>query len=246
MDEEEERLNSSLLPLPPPFYKHFTPENVERMKQLKEEIGPDSKEGGLSPQLSTSQLLSLPPELRFLVPPEPPAEDESYRVFNEVTLLDRPSETLQDWGYEQLYPSNSTPTSGEDSSAHYLQALVRSVLLKFLELLGVMSLNPDDWQGKLEEMATLVANAHTLINEYRPHQARETLINMMKEQLDKKKAEVAEIKRMKTKIEETLAGFEKTAPDTAEIVEAGDTAALPAGEKRKESQRRMWQALDEL
>jgi mediator of RNA polymerase II transcription subunit 7 len=175
----------------------------------------------------------------------------------DLNQLNQPSETLEDWGYERLFPSPPTPGPGEDATdeskwsfnrAQILQALVRSVLLNFLELLGILRLNPapEEWQEKMKDIATIVANAHTLVNEYRPHQARETLILMMEDELEQKKAEVEAVKRMKGKIEEALASFRLSSLELTEDGGAERHQQTSKDEKRKELQRHMWQAIDEI
>jgi mediator of RNA polymerase II transcription subunit 7 len=74
----DEGTASAIFPPPPPFYKHFTPANIERLKELKE--AHSAKEGAAK---EASSLLDLPPELRYLLPPEPP-EDGIYRSFGET------------------------------------------------------------------------------------------------------------------------------------------------------------------
>jgi mediator of RNA polymerase II transcription subunit 7 len=249
--EDEERIGGPFFPQPPPFYKHFTSDNVEALKKFKEAHSDGNDE---SAALSPTQLLSLPPELRCLVPPEPPGDDEQYRVFGQTTSLNQPSETLEDWGYERIKLSPTTSEDGTDESkwtvdrAHFLQRIIRSVLLSFLELLGIMSINPAgmDWKEKMTDIATLVANAHTLINEYRPHQARETLILMMEDQLERKKAEVEGVKRMKGKIEEALASFRASSPELPDEIGVDRAQKSTELEKRKEMQRHMWQTIEEV
>ena len=50
---------------------------------------------------------------------------------------------------------------------------------------------------------------HHLLNEYRPHQARESLIEMMTDQLERSKAETNGIYKMKKEVEDVLEGLEK-------------------------------------
>jgi mediator of RNA polymerase II transcription subunit 7 len=77
--EAEEGATSSGPPLPPPFYKHFTAQNLERLKHIQEAAAADSQGDG---EATTSNILDLPPELRYLVPPEPPTD--IYRSFGEI------------------------------------------------------------------------------------------------------------------------------------------------------------------
>ena len=85
--------------------------------------------------------------------------------------------------------------------------MAKSLLLNFLELVGVLSVNPEQYGRKIEDLRTLFINAHHLLNEYRPHQARETLILMMEEQLARSRAETDGIRNMKEKVDSILDGL---------------------------------------
>jgi len=62
---------------------------------------------------------------------------------------------------------------------------------------------------------------HHLLNEYRPHQARESLIEMMEDQLERSKAETAGIKKIKEEVDGVLEGLEKTGLDKYESLITG-------------------------
>jgi mediator of RNA polymerase II transcription subunit 7 len=129
---------------------------------------------------------------------------------------------------------------------YYLKKIVQSLMVNFLELIDVLSKNPKLKDEKLQDIIQLFKNAHKLINDYRPHQARETLILMMEEQLEKRRVEVADIMKMKERIEEILGGFkefQETPGMTAEDNKA--VAASKEMQKRKDQQRRAWQALED-
>ena len=64
-------------PAPPPFYKHFTVANCERVREATKHGETSSVEASL---LST--VLADTPELQFLVPPARP-EDGRYSAFEE-------------------------------------------------------------------------------------------------------------------------------------------------------------------
>ena len=57
------------------------------------------------------------------------------------------------------------------------------------------------------DLRTLFINFHHLLNEYRPHQARESLILMMQDQLDRSKAETEGMLKMKAEVEQILEGL---------------------------------------
>lgn len=74
-----------------------------------------------------------------------------------------------------------------------------------------MRLTPDinnkQVEDKISDIRDLFINFHHLINEYRPHQARESLIAMMQAQLDRTRAETDAIRDAKEKVERVLEGL---------------------------------------
>ncbi|KAF2494631.1 putative RNA polymerase II mediator complex protein [Lophium mytilinum] len=249
--EDDEEPASYGPPQPPPFYKHFTAQNLERLKEIREAVG---SEGNDDTEASAPTMLELPPELRYLVPPEPPA-DGIYKSFGETKHIQAPLSSLKEFDIEQLYPSSPTSPSATEGiqsdwtldRAFYLKKIARSILLNFLELVGVLSVNPAQHDEKIADLRTLYANAHHLINEYRPHQARETLILMMEDQLEKARAEVEGIKGMKQKINDVIGGLGKATLESPDGVPINsENSAPPSPEnKRKEEQRQIWNALND-
>ncbi len=79
----QQRGVTAAFPPPPPFWKHFSPANIERLEKLKNEIErqkDDKRKKTWSP--TPLRILELPPELRYLVPPEIPTT-ASYNLFGE-------------------------------------------------------------------------------------------------------------------------------------------------------------------
>ncbi|EOA88145.1 uncharacterized protein SETTUDRAFT_168566 [Exserohilum turcica Et28A] len=173
---------------------------------------------------------------------------------------------FQDWQYEQLYPSsgdnNSATTSATQQQTittnaasidhqNYLFRFLRSILLSYISLLGIMAADPTSEQKdqKLKDMMTMVANMHALINEYRPHQARQTLIERMEEQVRRKRAEVEGVRKMADKVREVLGSFGAVdGDDKAEHADAGrDENGVGKQQARKmDAQRDGWETLDEV
>jgi len=83
MDEQPPpNLLAAAFPSPPPFWQNFTPENLNRISQLRATQSQETITSGPAPA-SPLKLLDLPTELRWLQPPEPPAEGV-YRCFGDV------------------------------------------------------------------------------------------------------------------------------------------------------------------
>jgi mediator of RNA polymerase II transcription subunit 7 len=122
-------------------------------------------------------------------------------------------------GNERLYPlppedSSQDQTAGSKTApaftldrAFELKKIARSMLLNYLELIGIISQDPTCAEIKIQHLTTLFLNAHHIINEYRPHQARETLILMAEERIAKMKAEIESTKEMKAKLESLSANL---------------------------------------
>lgn len=272
--QQDEDLILSFFPDPPHFYRYFTTENLERLKQIeKESATSDSNNDKSAPKLSIEQILELPIELRYLVPPEPPADDEEFTVFGTTTkakgtdLFAKNMEwisskmkeqgVLEDWKYEQLYPSSTTtganpcsqPSAGTTLDPQkYLYRLLRSILLSYMSLLGIVAMNPVSpaKDEKIADILTMVTNMHALINQYRPHQARETLIGKMEEQVRRKKQEVEGVRSMREKVRGVLEGFGRDVPKEQEATHAKDESVTLVEEKKEDSQKHMWDTIDEI
>jgi mediator of RNA polymerase II transcription subunit 7 len=264
--QEDEDLKLPFFPPPPPFYQNFTTENKDRLEEIKKNAGLSTTEDGSSSQLSAEQILALPTELRYLVPPEPPKESDEFKVFgtvNKANGTDTFSDameyisrelaadyTLVGWNYEQLYPSTDASSSASSTldRQRYLFRFLRSILIAYIELLGIVAVNPTSAHKdeKLKDMLTMVTNMHALINEYRPHQARETLIREMERQVERKKKEIECVKKMKERVAEVLDGFGREVPSEKAEDKSEDAVVISEEDRRKEAQKQMWQAMDEL
>lgn len=256
---QEEQLAplSTVYPQPPPFYKNFSKQNVSELRRLRKEAGiPPS---GPTPQGQTNgddsngeqkkdiDILSLPPELRYLIPPAPPA-DGNYTSFGQSNSLHPKDPNLADLEIEQLYPDH--PSVHKNPQPHLI-ALARSLLTKYLHLLGVLSNNPEEYEQCTKELQTIVYNMHDLINKYRPHQARETLILMMEERVDKLRGEIRGIDEGAEKAKELLRGFEGDAERMRGEADGGpkaderDGVGKDAEGRTKARQMRAWDMLDQ-
>lgn len=111
------------------------------------------------------------------VAPKPPNHEkiESYSMFgntftNDDTII-RPLESQQ---IRRLYPQHF-------ERKKELKKLNHSLFVNFLDLLDLLINSPDSSRRteKIEDLTLLFVHIHHLLNEYRPHQARETLRVMM-------------------------------------------------------------------
>ncbi|PYI05394.1 mediator of RNA polymerase II transcription subunit 7 [Aspergillus sclerotiicarbonarius CBS 121057] len=242
---------------PPPLWKHFTPDNLKKLEEIKKEAskGEDGKPQRRKWSPAELRALDLPPELRFLVPPEIPSSGH-YSVFGELQNLSTALPSLKDQGITQLYPSSPPADTDRQSPsepsrplnhAYYLLKISKSLLLNFLEFVGVLSVSPEQFESKVEDLRNLFINAHHLLNLYRPHQARESLIMMMEEQLSRTREEIEQMDKLKAEITSVLERLE------AEGIAAQSPAQQPdedgkkdsaSSEKAIEDARLVWDLLD--
>jgi mediator of RNA polymerase II transcription subunit 7 len=235
-------------PIPPPFYKHFTKDNLAQLRQIrKEKTGSqltDNNEASTTGEPKDLDITTLPADLRYLVPPPPPA-DGKWRTFGAQHDLHAPDPSLEDAGIEVLYPSD--PSVKLNPQPHLL-TLARSLLTTFLALTGALSEDPTQYLDSVTDLKTIVTNMHDLINQYRPHQARETLILMLEERIEKMRGEIRAIGEAGEKMEGAFKQLRETGEAQAEALANGDelverTADKDAGSQEKQRQKAAWEAL---
>ncbi|TGJ86391.1 hypothetical protein E0Z10_g2384 [Xylaria hypoxylon] len=203
--EEEPQQIASTWPPPPPFWKDFTPDNVARIEDLRRETAESS---GVQDPSNVRLDVDLHRELRNLQPPPEP-DDGEWRVFCDRYRLKDELPQLDDGEIRRLFPN---PDERDQDGKHFdratiLKRLAKSLLLNFLELTGLLATSPEAAEEKITDLRDLFINFHHLINEYRPHQARESLISMMQSQLDRTRAETNAIRDAKDKAERVLEGL---------------------------------------
>jgi len=226
MAEQQRLLPNAPFPAPPPFWKHFTSGNLSRLKAI------DSAKAD-----SQAFERDLPLELQCLRPPTPPSD--AYTAFGEEFTLSAPLRALGD---VQLFPSTSE-SGGPINHAYYLTKITKSILLNFLELTTILSADPSVALPKLKDIETLFLNAHNLINMYRPHQARETLIMMMEKQIEDGRQELEQSEIVKEKVQKTLRAF--TSPNGGDEPHAEINDTKTATQETTDP-RQLWQAIHDL
>jgi len=148
-------------------------------------------------------------------PPPPPTQHEIYGMFGvNFHADDAIIRSLENQGLRRLYPQNF-------DHRRELKKLNHSVLVNFLDLLEIIILCPDSSkrQEKIEDISLIFIHMHHLINEFRPHQARETLRVMMELQ---KRQTLDTCDRFQKHLEKSLEIIRKSLDDLPEDV-VGDT-----------------------
>lgn len=219
---------SSTYPNPPDFlWRDFTPDNISRYDELSKKWRQEHPDAAGQ---ATILIPDLPEDLRHLQPPPEPA-DGAWKLYGDRFTLKDELPTLEEMGVPRLVPSASQSTTANHSSssdanrerALNLKRLAKSVLLNFLELIGAASINPEGILNKAADIQTILFNMHHGINEYRPHQARESLIQTMQTRLDQIRAETAAVNAVTDKAKRVLEGLgsiEVPAPDRDSLTEA--------------------------
>lgn len=102
---------------------------------------------------------------------------------------DDSSLSLEELGSKQLFPSGSINTIEE------LKKLNRKLLQEFLRLIQTLISNAAEanLMSQVEEITLIFVNMHYLLNTYRPHQARQTLISQLEEQIERRKQQTETI-----------------------------------------------------
>lgn len=156
----------------------------------------------------------------------------------------------------KLQELTSNDNGKYDDHAFILKKMAKSLLLNFLELVGIMSYSPIDvgtfapssehnlmgeiqFQEKIDDLRTIFVNFHHLLNTYRPHQARESLILMMQAQLEKSRKETQGIKEMKAKVEGLIQGLGQTS-----LAESEEPTSLNEKVADAEEGKDVWDELE--
>ncbi|EJT75085.1 hypothetical protein GGTG_08923 [Gaeumannomyces tritici R3-111a-1] len=210
MDEEA---THTTFPPPPPFWRDFTPDRLERIAQLRDR--------------AQSSRVDVPPDLVNLQPPLEPA-DGQWRCFGSLYTLKDELPGLEAQDIQRLIPD------GDADRPLVLKRLAKSLLLNFLELVGVLAANPAEADDKIKDITALLMNVEHAINEYRPHQTREQLIELMQDHLDRTRAETAALRAATDRARRVLEGL-----GSIEIV-----ATEEGGPEVVERERGVWEAMD--
>lgn len=193
---------SSVYPPPPWYYRYFSEENSATVKESEK---PEELEG----------------PLQYLTPPAPPTTG-AYHNFGDVWQVNDKLATLEDLGITQVYDAAAIRGEGQQSGARVLELkkLTKSLLLAFVELTGIMGVAPEEFPTKFEHVRILLINIHHILNEYRPHQARESLVTLMQQQIADKKKHVEDIRASCEMVRETVRTLSKQFDQVDDFEEA--------------------------
>lgn len=90
-DESQQRAVNTAFAPPPPLWKHFTTENIEKLDKIKADASKNEDGRPKKKEWSAADLrsLELPSELSYLVPPDIP--EGQYSVFGELQAVGIPA-----------------------------------------------------------------------------------------------------------------------------------------------------------
>lgn len=152
-----------------------------------------------------------------LAPKPPPTIKDSYMMFgNQFQCDDLIIRPLESQGIERLHPM-------QFDHKRELKKLNMSILVNFLDLLDILIKSPGSIkrEEKLEDLKLLFVHMHHLINEYRPHQARETLRVMMEVQKRQRLETAERFQKHLERVVEMIQGCLASLPDDLPQMEGG-------------------------
>ncbi|XP_055683835.1 mediator of RNA polymerase II transcription subunit 7 [Lutzomyia longipalpis] len=125
--------------------------------------------------------------------------------FNNDDNIIRPLETQ---GFRRLYPQHF-------DRKKELKKLNHSLLVNFLDLIDFLVHNPDNPRRaeKIDDLSLLFVHIHHLLNEFRPHQARETLRVMMEMQKRQRIETAHRFQKHLDRVREIIKNAFSTVPD---------------------------------
>ncbi|XP_068181630.1 mediator of RNA polymerase II transcription subunit 7 [Antennarius striatus] len=153
-----------------------------------------------------------------LAPKPPPPIRDSYMMFgNQFQCDDLIIRPLESQGIERLHPM-------QFDHKRELKKLNMSILVNFLDLLDILIKSPGSLkrEEKLEDLKLLFVHLHHLINEYRPHQARETLRVMMEVQKRQRLETAERFQKHLERVVEMIQGCLASLPDDLPQMEGQD------------------------
>ncbi|KAJ3288622.1 Mediator of RNA polymerase II transcription subunit 7 [Borealophlyctis nickersoniae] len=196
------------LPAPPPYFTLYTDENIEThaRRNRKRAAGVGEEEGAAVETMEETDSTADDGRPLFLDPP-PPIEGD-YIMFGGKYETGYMTASLKESGVLQLFPEGRIDTAAE------LHKLNHSLILNFLELIETLAVRPEQFQHKSADIRAIVNNMHYLLNEYRPHMARDTLRLLMAHQIERRKKTAENIERCCQELESALSSYRQEVTET--------------------------------
>ncbi|XP_072039923.1 mediator of RNA polymerase II transcription subunit 7-like [Amphiura filiformis] len=149
--------------------------------------------------------------------PNPPTPNEDqYNMFGRTfTPGDDIIRPLESQGLKRLHPKHF-------DHKRELKKINHSILVNFLDLLDVLITSPGSGkrEEKIEDLNLLFIHMHHLINEFRPHQARETLRVMMEVQKRQRLETAERFQKQLEKVTSILQGCFSSLPDNMSNIDS--------------------------
>lgn len=167
--------------------------------------------------------------------PKPPAPvQDTYSMFGvTVNNDDAIIQSLESQGFKRLYSAKDIDRKKE------LRKLNHSVLVNFLDMIDILIKTPESPKRdeKIEDINLLFIHMHHLINEFRPHQARETLRVMLMVQKRKRTQFTGKFKEQLEKVENIIqeAIDNLPEPECDEAMDTSDISGKKAGGEEAEA-----------
>ncbi|KAF5290552.1 hypothetical protein FQA39_LY14681 [Lamprigera yunnana] len=144
--------------------------------------------------------------------PPPPIHDQYHMFGNAFNTEENIIRPLESQGIKRLYPMHF-------DRRRELKKLNQSLLANFLDLLDLLVHCPDSPRRaeKVEDLSLLFIHIHHLLNEFRPHQARETLRVMMDLQRRQRIETAHRFQKHLDKVQEILQQALQNLPEAMEV-----------------------------
>lgn len=160
-------------------------------------------------------------------------------AWGDAEQLEEELPSLEEQGITKL--ASGGPAAPSREAKHYdraleLKRMAKSLLLNFLQLVGTLPRNPTQARDKIDHLRTVLINMHHTLNEYRPHQARESAIEMMQDHLDRTRAETLAVG---TQVDKARALLEGLASLGLEPPTGSEAALLRAPDRAQEREGRL-------
>ncbi|KAI8800323.1 mediator complex, subunit Med7 [Cladochytrium replicatum] len=196
MSDQENPALAAVYPFPPQYYKLYSDERIARFNRLKDA---SVERVELEQQGNIDALGAfIPVAEETLDPPEP--VEGIYQMFGQQYTTAEKLPSLTQQGIPQLFPDGPIDRVAE------LRNMNHSLLLNFLELVDIMSTEPDaaKFEHKFNHIRLLLINFHHLLNEYRPHEARDIIRLMLERQIRRRKSNFDAIWKVCNEVQQLL------------------------------------------